>query len=281
MLRVISLRTGLQFEKGELFYLYKTQLVQSGTAALRADSVLHNKGLSLDGILGLSPICAQKKALGLAVSAEDFGIEFFGNGAVMSGMLELPGALNDEPYERLKKSLNETYTGKGNRHKLLILEDGAKFSSVSVPANQAQFLETRKFQRSTVCGIYRVPAHMVNDLERATFSNIEEQGIMYVSNTLLPWCVSIEKRLAKTLLTPEERAAGYYFKHNLRGLMRGKFNEQMTSFSTAKQNGFMSANEVRAMLDMNPYEGGDLYTTNAATIPASGQQPQPTNGGNA
>lgn len=276
-------KAGLAFdESGKAWWLYKTDRVKGGAAALPYSEVLHIRGLSTDGWLGLSPIAAHKKLLGWNVSAEDFGLSFFVNGATASGVVSFPGdvkVMSEEAYRNFKRDFEQQHAGLGNSHKPIILEEGANFTPISISAENAQFLGTLKHLRSIICGIYRIPAHMVNDLEKATFANIEEQGIMYVSHTLNPWCVLIEQRLNMTLLRPEERASGYFFKHNLRGLMRGKFAEQMNSFATGIQNGVYNPNEARDLLDMNGYEGGEVYTRNSASTPVAAQQTQQTEGG--
>ncbi len=141
-----------------------------------------------------------------------------------------------------------------------------KYTPISIPNNEAQFLETRKFQIEEIARLYRVPLHMIGDLEHATFSNIEQQSLEFVKYTLDPWIVRWEQSLQKALLSESEKGS-YFIKFNVEGLLRGDYASRMQGYSTARQNGWMSANDIRELEDMNmiPEElGGNLYLVNGS-----------------
>ncbi|MDO9536641.1 MAG: phage portal protein [Bacillota bacterium] len=166
-------------EKGELFYLYN----KDGTIyLLRSDEVLHIPGLGFDGLICYSPIAMAKNAIGMAIATEEYGAKFFANGANPGGVLEHPGVVKD--LSKIRESWNAVYQGSGNAHRIAVLEEGMKFQSIGIPPEQAQFLETRKFQLNEIARIFRVPPHMVGDLERSSFSNIEQQSASQIYTML-------------------------------------------------------------------------------------------------
>lgn len=253
-------------EKGRLYYEYMVSsddapINKQSTVKLEPYDVLHIPGLGFDGLVGYSPIAMAKNAVGLAISAEEYGAKFFANGATPSGLLEYPGTVKDP--ERVRDSWNKGFSG-GNSHKVAILEEGMKYTPISISPNEAQFLETRKFQIDEIARIFRVPPHMVGDLEKSSFSNIEQQSLEFVKYTLEPWLVRWEQSISRALLTPEEKKK-YYPKFNVDGLLRGDYESRMNGYATARQNGWMSANDIRELenLDRIPAEqGGDLYLIN-------------------
>lgn len=224
-----------------------------------SDEVLHIKTFSTDGLYGLSPVSQNVNALGLAKATEKHGSSLFKNGAKPFGGLKVDGTLKDEQYQRLKTSL-EGYQGTDNGFKPLILEGGLEWVQVAITPEDAQYLETRKFQRSEICGIFRVPPHMVGDLERATFSNIEHQGLEFVTHTLMPYLTRIENRINFSLLTEKEQS-NRYAKFNVNALLRGDMKARAEFYTKMVQNGAMSPNEIREKEDMNPREGGDVFLT--------------------
>jgi HK97 family phage portal protein len=183
--------------------------------------------------------------------------------------LEHPGVIKD--IQRVKDSWNTAYQGSGNAHKVAVLEEGMKFQPIGIPPEQAQFLETRKFQINEIARIFRVPPHMVGDLEKSSFSNIEQQSLEFVKYTLDPWVVRWEQSLQQSLLLPSEKAS-IFIKFNVDGLLRGDYQSRMNGYSVARQNGWMSANDIRELEDMNRIpaeEGGDLYLVNGNMLPLS------------
>lgn len=168
--------------------------------------------------------------------------------------------------ERVRDGWQRAYGGTHNAHRICVLEEGMKYTPISIPNNEAQFLETRKFQVEEIARLYRVPLHMIGDLEHATFSNIEQQSLEFVKYTLDPWLVRWEQSLQKALLSDSEKGQ-YFIKFNVEGLLRGDYASRMQGYATARQNGWMSANDIRELEDMNriPAElGGDLYLCNGS-----------------
>ena len=232
------------------------------TVRLQSHDVLHIPGLGFDGLVGYSPIEMAKNAIGLAIATEEYGSKFFANGAAPSGVLEHPGTIKDP--SKVRESWQATFGGSGNANKITVLEEGMKYTPISISPEQAQFLETRKFQIDEIARIFRVPPHMIGDLEKSSFNNIEQQSLEFVKYTLDPWVSRWEQAMSRALLTPEEKKK-YFFKFNVDGLLRGDYQSRMTGYATARQNGWMSANDIRELenLDRIPAEqGGDLYLVN-------------------
>ena len=258
-------------DKGRLFYQYQRSndeaIKSDSTVILSPQDVLHVPGLGFDGLVGYSPIAMAKNAIGLAIATEEYGAKFFANGAAPSGVLEHPGTIKDPA--KVRESWNTTFGGSGNAGKVAVLEEGMKYTPISISPEQAQFLETRKFQINEIARIFRVPPHMVGDLEKSSFSNIEQQSLEFVKYTLDPWVIRWEQSIMRTLLSPEEKKK-YYVKFNVEGLLRGDYQSRMTGYATARQNGWMSANDIRELenLDRIPAEeGGDLYLINGNMLP--------------
>ena len=246
---------------------YKYQMADENTITLSPAEVLHIPGMGFDGIMGYSPIALMKTTLGLTLAAEEYGSKVFGNGATPAGVLTHPNRLKDP--EKLRNAWNAAYGGSANAGKIAILEEGMKFERISMPNSEAQFLETRKFQVSEICRIYRVPPHMVGDLEHATFSNIEHQSISFAVHTIRPWLVRIEQSMNKALFSKNERGK-YFVKFNMDGLMRGDYKSRMEGYAIARQNGWMSADDIRGLENLNPIgaaKGGEEYLVNGNMIP--------------
>jgi len=249
---------------GRIVYEYRKG--DGSPVPLRREDVLHIPGLGFDGLVGYSPIAMAKNAVGLALATEEFGATFFSNGANPGGVLESPGVISDP--ERLKESWHSQFSG-ARAHSIAVLEEGLKYHSIGIPPDQAQFLETRKFQITEIARIFRVPPHMLADLERATFSNIEHQSLEFVKFTLGPWVSRWEQALMQALLLPGEKRE-LFIRFNVEGLLRGDYKSRMEGYSTGRQNGWLSANDIREMEDMNriPAEqGGDEYLVNGNMVP--------------
>lgn len=249
----------------QIYYTYSSD--EDGQIPLRREDVLHIPGLGFDGLVGYSPIAMTKNAVGLAIAAEEYGSKFFANGANPGGVLEHPGQLKDP--EKVRESWNSVYGGSSNSNRVAVLEEGLSFKSISIPPEQAQFLETRKFQVNEICRIFRVPPHMVADLEKSSFSNIEQQSLDFVVNTVRPWLVRWEQAIGQKLLLPAEKGKTFV-KFNVDGLLRGDFQSRMTGYSIARQNGWMSADDIRELENMNKLPkgmGGDKYLVNGNMIP--------------
>ena len=251
---------------GQIIYQYQMQdsdahTGKSGSVTLRPSEVLHVPGLGFDGLVGYSPIAMAKNAIGLSIATEEYGAKFFANGATPGGILEFPGTVKNP--ESIRESWNKGFSG-SNAHKVAILEEGMKYTPISISPEQAQFLETRKFQIDEIARIFRVPPHMVGDLEKSSFSNIEQQSLEFVKYTLEPWIIRWEQSLNRALLTEKEKP-DYFVKFNVDGLLRGDYQSRMNGYAIARQNGWMSANDIRSLeqLDLIPDElGGNLYLIN-------------------
>jgi HK97 family phage portal protein len=260
-------------EHGEIFYTYyrnhdeKRLDKKEGGITLKREDVLHFKGLGFDGLVGYSPIAIARNAIGMAIAAENYGATFFANGANPSGVLEHPEGLGKESTLDIRETWNALYRGNGN-HSIAVLDDGLKFKPITIPPDQAQFLETRKYQLGEIARIFGVPLHMIGDLERATFSNIEHQSIEFVTRTINPWVKRLEQCMDLALLTPAERKV-YSIRFNLDAMLRGDYKTRMEGYKIGRQNGWLSANDIRDLEHMNPIpadEGGDKYFVNANMV---------------
>lgn len=256
---------------GMLYYQYQKSnddapTMEGSSVILSPSEVLHVPGLGFDGLVGYSPIAMAKNAIGLSIAAEEYGAKFYANGAAPSGVLEHPGVLKDPA--KVRDSWNAAFGGSSNSHKVAVLEEGLKYTPISISPNEAQFLETRKFQIDEIARIFRVPPHMVGDLEKSSFSNIEQQSLEFVKYTLDPWVVRWEQSLSHALLTPEEKKT-YFFIFNVDGLLRGSYHERMQGYSIGIQNGFMCPNDVRELenLDMiSEEDGGFKFMVNGNMV---------------
>ena len=258
-------------EHGQLYYSYQRSndeaIPESGKVILKPSDVLHIPGLVFDGLVGYSPIAMAKNAIGMAIACEEYGAKFYANGASPGGVLEHPGTIKDP--QKVREAWQSQFGGSQNSGKVAVLEEGMKYTPISISPNEAQFLETRKFQINEIARIFRVPPHMVGDLEKSSFSNIEQMSLEFVKYTLDLWVIRWEQALTRTLLTPDEKAT-YFIKYNVEGLLRGDYQSRMNGYATARQNGWMSANDIRELenLDRIPAEeGGDLYLINGNMLP--------------
>ena len=257
---------------GQLYYTYtrasdEAPTMNGMTVLLPPSDVLHIPGLGFDGLVGYSPIAMAKNAIGLAIATEEYGAKFFANGAAPSGVLEHPGTIKDP--SRVREAWMSQFGGSANSGKVAVLEEGMKYTPISISPEQAQFLETRKFQINEIARIFRIPPHMVGDLEKSSFSNIEQQSLEFVKYTLDPWVIRWEQSIQRSLLSKDEKAV-YFVKFNLEGLLRGDYQSRMNGYAIGRQNGWMSANDIRELenLDRIPAEdGGDLYLINGNMLP--------------
>ena len=257
--------------KGQLYYEYTVSMddaptVKGSLVRLHPSDVLHIPGLGFDGLVGYSPIAMAKNAIGMAIACEEYGAKFFANGAAPGGVLEHPGTIKDP--QRVRESWQSTFGGSGNSNKIAVLEEGMKYTPIGISPEQAQFLETRKFQVSEICRIYRVPPHMVGDLEHATFSNIENQSISFAVHTIRPWVVRLEQAMNRALFTDKEKGV-FYVRFNMDGLMRGDYKSRMEGYAIGRQNGWLSMNDIRGLENMNPVpeeEGGNALLVNGNMV---------------
>jgi HK97 family phage portal protein len=248
--------TVIRNDNDEIYYVYNKDGI---LYKLGYDEVLHIPGLAFDGLVGYSPIAVAKNAVGMALATEEYGSKFFANDARPSVVLQHPGILKSP--SKVRESWNSIYKGSGNSSKVAVLEEGMDIKTLSIPPEAAQFLETRKFQVEEICRMFRVPPHLVASLDRATFSNIENQSIEFVVYTLDSWLVRWEMAIKKALFTKEEKKK-YFVKFNTSALMRGDYASRMSGYATGIQNGFLSPNDVRTLENLNTVENGDTLMVN-------------------
>ena len=257
-------------EHGQLYYTYyrgQDEAIRNKDTAviLQPSDVLHIPDLGFDGLVGYSPIAMAKNTIGMAIACEEYGAKFFANGATPGGILEHPGTIKVP--QRVRESWQSTFGGSGNANKVAVLEEGMKYTPISISPEQAQFLETRKFQINEIARIFRIPPHMVGDLEKSNFSNIEQQSLEFVKYTLEPWLVRWEQSMIRALVSHSEKAA-YFIKFNVDGLLRGDYQSRMNGYSIGRQNGWMSTNDIRELenLDRIPAEEGGAAVSAIMTI---------------
>jgi len=225
---------------------------------ISAENMIHVKGLTFDGIIGMSVLSYARESIGLSIANQNFGSNFFKNGTHIGGFFEHPGTLKTEVYDRLKKSLADGYSGIQNTGKSMILEDGMKFSRIGIPPEDAQFLQSRKFQISDIARFFGVQPHKIGDLEKATNNNIEMQSIEFVQDTLLPWLVTLEQEFNDKLFREDEKDR-YYCSFNVNGLLRGDTAARGEFYSKMFQIGALNLNEIRARENENSIAGGEKH----------------------
>lgn len=275
-------------DNGELIYSYRPttgeneHMKSPAEIVFRRKDMLHIPAMGIDGLNGYSPIAMARNAIGVAIACEEFGAKFFQNGARPSGILKVPHVLKDP--QKLSESWQTAYGG-DNSGKTAVLEEGVEYQQLSVNQNDAQFLETRKFQIAEIARIFRVPLHMLNELDRATFSNITQQSLEFITYTLTPYLVRLEQSFNKTLFSETERGQ-YFVKFSVEGFLRGDYETRMRGYSQALQSGILSVNEVRGLEDLNALttkEGGDYHLVNgnmAKLADAGAAYVQKNGGGN-
>ncbi len=228
-----------------------------GRRAIEASDMLHFAGISHDGLVGHSPIRWARESLGLAAAAEQHGASVFGNGATPGGVLEHPGVMSDEAIERLRESWESMHRGARRAHRVAILEQGMKWSAMSMPNDDAQWLQTRQFQITEIARWFRLPPHMIGDLSRSSFSNIESQQLSFYRDSLLPHLVRWEQEIRRKLFARDEAYAEFV----VDGLLRADTATRFQAYSLGRSGGWLSINDIRERENLNPIVGGDDYLT--------------------
>lgn len=239
--------------------IYKIHKDGKEVKTLRRDQVLHVPGPSLDGVIGMSPIEYAAAAIRLGLTYESFGNNFYKNGIFTSGTFTCPGSLGDDAYRRLKESIKAEWTGHEKKGVPLLLEGGTEFKQLGMKLADAELLASKKFQTEEVCRFYRVPLHLIQNLDRATNNNIEHQSLEFVMYTMLPVFKRWEDCINMQLLTREQRSRGYYYEANLAVLLRGDSKSMAEAFAIGRQWGWLSVNDIRRLLNMNRIDNGDIY----------------------
>ena len=257
-LRSDRMQVGRDNSSKEIFYLYT--LPDGTQAKLPSYRVWHMPGFGFDGLIGYDPISLARESIGMALAMEEYGARFFGNGANPGGVLEHPNKLNKQSQDNLRKTWNDMHSGLSNQHRIAILEEGMKYHQISIPPENAQFLESRKFQLNEIARLLHIPPHMLADLDKATFSNIEHQALEYVKYSMMPWFVRWEQTCNRKLLIPMEKPI-YFFEFLLDSLLRGDSASRATFYRELFYLGAISPNDIREKENMNPIEdpGGDKY----------------------
>lgn len=253
-------------EKGKIWYYYTTP--DGKRHRLAAHQVLHLRGRGGNSVVGynITQMYA-KESIGLGLATEEHGARFFGNGSRSGVVLKHPGKLSDEAYDRLLNSWESKHQGLSNSHRAAILEEGLDVDSIGIPPEEAQFLQTRSFQVEEICRWFNVPPHMVQHLDKATFSNIEHQSLDFVIHTLGPWLTRFSQVAERDLLLEDERQR-HLIEFMTDALLKGDIDSRYNAYATGRQWGWLSVNEIRASENRNPIEGGDEYMIPLNMVPA-------------
>lgn len=249
----------------------KVYQLDNGDVGLTDREILHIPGFGYDGICGVAPITAARQGLGLTLAAEEFGARFFGNGSMSGGILQTDQRLQPAQADALKRAWESKHKGLPNAHEIAVLDSGAKFQPMTIPPNDAQFLETRKFQVGEIARLFGVPPHLLMDTDRSTSwgTGIEQQQIGFVVFTLRPWLTRVEQRLTK-LVQP----GNVYVKYSVEGLLRGDTAQRYASYAQGRQWGWLSVNDVRRLEDLPPVPDGDDYWQPLNMVPIT-SDPEP------
>lgn len=251
--------------------MYEIQIPNDAPVTLTRDQVLHIPGLGYDGFLGYSVVAMARQSIGLGLAMESFGSRYFGSGTHPGVIVSHPNSLSPTAKSNLQKALTESYSGLGNTHRLMLLEESMKIENIGIPPNDSQFLESRQFQIPEIARWFNLPPHKLKDLTRSSFNNIEQEQISFVTDSILPWLVRFEQNYNMQTLTVREIKEGLYFHHVVEGLLRGDAKSRAEYYQIMKRNGLMTPNEIREKEDLNPHPNplADELWTEANIIPMS------------
>lgn len=256
----------------EMFY--KISIPGQEPETIPAEGIVHLRGLTLDGFIGLSPIAYHRETIGLAIGAQRYGASFFGNSAQPNGALKVPHVLEKPAADALRQQWDQKFRGSENAHKLAIFDGGMEWVQTGMSNTDAQYLDSRKFQNQQIYALYRMPPHKAGELDRSTNNNIEHQALEYVTDCLMTELVRWEQTLKRDLLTAEEQKV-YFFEFLTAVLLRGDFVSRTTSYATMRTWGIMSANDIRDLENMNRIENGDIYLQPLNMVEAGTPPPPP------
>ncbi len=261
-------QTDPQIKNGKLWY---RTMLDTGVAYIEASDIIHIPALARNGIKGMSIIGAQREALGHSIAVQNYGSKFFANGAKPGGLLSFEKKITDPA--KVRKAVEEQYSG-DNVHGLLVLDNGAKFSTTSIPPEDAQFLQTKEYSVDDIGRMFRLPAHFLNKMGQATFNNLEQMGSHFVQYTLTPWLTRWEQEYTRKLLTQAEIDRGYRFRFVIAELIRGDVKTRSEVYASGINTGWLTRNEARAREDLPPIEGLDdpLVPANMKVL---GDEPEP------
>lgn len=246
---------------------YRLKFQDGSVRDVMSDKILHIRGMVANGFMGVNPIQQIRESIGLGLAAEEFGARYFGNGTHPGMIVEHPGHISDTASKNLTNSLTAAHSGLGKAHRLMLLEEGMKAQKVTIDPKDAQFLELRQYQRSEIVDIFfATPLSLLQKSDgNATYASAEQFSIGFVVYSLVPWLVGIEEAFNRDILSGDDRK-NLYYKFVTQGLLRGSFKDQMDGFAVAITKEIMNPNECRDLLDMNPYEGGDVYAPRTSTV---------------
>lgn len=261
-----------KMENSKLVYEIRMDGVPDIT--LSRDQILHIPGLGFDGFVGYSVISMARKSIGLGMAMETFGSHYFGQGTHPGVIVSHPGQLNPESHKNLKTSLTESYSGLGQSHRLMLLEDNMKIEKIGIPPEDSQFLESRQFQITDIARWYNIPVHKLKEMTKSSFNNIESEQLSYYGDCILLWLVRLEQNYNMQLLSPREQKERLYFKHAVQGILRADAKSRGEFYSKMFNIGAFSVNDIRELEDMNPVEGGDVHLVplNMTTLENAGKQ---------
>jgi len=248
--------------------IYEVTINEGDKRYFTREKIYHIPAFGYDGLVGHSPIWKAREAIALGLAAQELGSRFYSSGTNLGGIISLPTSISEKAERNIKDSLLGKYSGLGKSHRIMILEEGMQYERLGIPPNEAQFLETRKFQIEEVCRIFRVKPHMIAHLDRSTYNNIEHESIEFVMHTIRPWLVRIEQAARMQLLRPQERN-NLYLEHAIEGLLRadsqsrGEFYNQMSTI------GAYCINDIRSKENLPPIENGDEHFVGMNLVPLS------------
>jgi HK97 family phage portal protein len=269
---------------GRRAYRYRPESGQD--EILLQNEVLHVPGLSIDGLSGLAPITYHRETVGASLALREFGSRLFKNGTHIGTVFEHPNKLTESSQKNLKKSLDDNFSGVANANKSIILEEGMKIAKLGMTSEDAQYLESRKFSRSEIASIFRVPLYKIAGDTESTkgWSTLEQQSTDFVTDTLMPWLVRIEQAIARDLLTATDRRNGIFAEFNVMGLLRGDAAARSAYYTARFNTGSLSPNQIRELENENPQDGGDVAFVPMNMIPidqvgrSDGNTEEPNNG---
>ena len=236
-------------EGGDLVYKIR---VANEEITLQREKILHIPGLGFDGFIGYSIVAMARKSIGLGMAMETFGSKYFGDGTHPSGIITHLNQLKDP--KAMRQAINEVYSGLGNAHRLMLLEEGMDFKSVGIQPEDSQFLQSRQFQITDMARWANLPVHKLKEMTKSSFNNIESENASYVVDSLLPWFIRFEQNYNMQLLSKTQKKQGLYFKHNFEGLLRANSKDRALYYKLMIGSGIMTPNEVREKEDFNPSE---------------------------
>ena len=255
---IMPYRVQIKIKNNKTYYFIN--LPDGKQKILSQRQVFYMPWLTVNGIEAYRPVMLAREIIGLSMATESFSAKYFKNGTNTGGVVEHPAKLSDPAFNRLKKSMQESYEGLGNAHRMLLLEEGMKFQKIIIPPNDSQMLESRKHQVEEIARFYNVPPHIIQDLSRATFSNIEEQGVYYAVHSIRPWAIRWEQAIYRCLLSEIDRRE-YFAELMIDALMRGNIESRYKAYAVGRQWGWLSINDIRNKENMDPItqDGGDIY----------------------